>query len=295
LVSVARTGRWFSSAPEVSESFRGFLAQFSVEPIAMAAHPLNRPASWRLTIGAPDARVVRWAGAGLWLAGAVVGIVWLLALTDDALAGHVQPIYLLLAWPAMLSWLLLARRIWRRWIVGANPLTLEWRGPVTSEQEQFQLGGFHVREWGAPAQLQVALSWQGWMLLSLSRVHGQAKGETPTYAWLDAREVDDPQATSHNRSLHQLRTLLHLPAAMTTQQAQALPDAARHGASWAHSFNPGSMLRRLLSSLLASFRDGHTTDVAAPGRPDTVFPATTLMADQRTHRPSAHARHEGPR
>lgn len=252
----------------------------------MAAHPLNRPASWQLSVGAPDARWVRWAVGGLWLMGGAVSVAWLMALTDDALAGHVDLLYLLLAWPAVAAWLYLAWRIWVRWMAGATPLTLQWHGPVVRDSDTGSAhGGFHLAEWHAPVRVRAVLSWQGWMLLSLSRAHHHAKSDL-TYAWLDAREHGPTSADLfRNRSLHQLRTLLHLPPAMTTQDGGADAAARLQGmpasapvASWAHSINPGVLLRRL--AFLS--RAGRPSSAnATPSRMDTAFPATTVMAERR--------------
>ena len=271
----------------------------------MSTHPLTRPASWTLTVGAPDMPFVRWAGAALWASGGIMGGVWLVGLTDDVLEGYAPTAYLLVAWPAVLAWLVFAWRIWRRWSGETMPLTLEWAGPVATDRpergdrghrEGCRLaGGFHVREWHGPVRVRLVMSWQGWLLLSLVRA-SDVEGEAPTYAWLDARGCDTPESTSRNRSLHQLRTLLHLPPAMTTQEGDPGRSAGRvpsrrHEpvASWGHSPKPGSSLQRLFRTL----RVQRSAGPAAPGRVDTAFPATTVMAEHRRAGSTARARGEG--
>lgn len=262
----------------------------------MAAHPLTRPASWTLTVGAPDMWLVRWAGGALWLAGALLSCAWLVALIADGLAGQVHPGAVLLAVPAVLAWLVLAWRIWRRWSSRAQALTLEWHGPVTLEQGSRRAsGGFHIGQWRTPVSVRVALSWQGWLLLRVSPVRADAE-VVPTYAWLDAREFEAPQATSRNTSLHQLRTLLHLPSAMTTQEAGESAEERAQGAqgrqqvaSWPKAFNPGYKLRRLASSIRSDRRSG----VATSSRLDTGFPVTTVMAEPQAARRAARVRGGG--
>jgi hypothetical protein len=267
----------------------------------MSAHPLTRPASWALTVGAPEMPLIRWAGGALWLAGALMGMVWLLALTEDVLARHASVGYLLLAYPAVLTWLVLAWRIWRRWSFNQMALTLDWLGPVSAGHgNEPPQGGFQVGEWRKPVRVRIALSWQGWLLLSLVRVRDKRRA-TPTYAWLDAREVEAPEGpdcTVRNRSLHQLRTLLHLPSSMTTLEgdsnASALPNGSTVGpsmASWPHSFNPGTTLRRLASL----FRTERRSSSLASSRQDTAFPVTTVMAERGAARATVRVRGGGPR
>lgn len=250
----------------------------------MAVHPLNRPASWSLTRGAPDARPIRWLAAGLWLSAGACSVVWLLALTDDAVAGHASLLYPLLAWPAVSVWLYVAWRLWVRWVAGAEPLTLQWHGPVVREHGRARAsGGFHVAQWRTPVHVHVAFSWQGWILLGLTRAQARAPDSATVYAWLDARESDPTADHFRHRSLHQLRTLLHLPGAMTTQVSGVQAPVA----SWVHSFNPGSILRRLVS---LSHKDDSSSTAVAPSRQDTAFPATAVMAERRGTAHSLQAR-----
>lgn len=254
----------------------------------MAAHPLTRPASWTLTVGAPGMPLIRWAGSLLWGAGALTGVAWLGALGQDAVDGHLHAAWFLLAAPAMLAWFVMAWRIWRRWFFRSEALTLQWQGPVNREQAHGGLpdgvqGGFCVREWQGPARVRLVLSFQGWLLLNLQ---GPDEGSRPVHAWLDAREApasDLAESTMRNRSLHQLRTLLHLPPAMTTQERDPrirAPSQGRAGrkpvASWATTDHPGAMLHRLASL----FRAGRRPGIAASSRLDTAFPATTVMAER---------------
>ena len=259
----------------------------------MAAHPLTRPSSWTLTVGAPGMPLIRWAGTLLWAAGALTGAAWLFALGQDAVNGQVHAAWFLLAAPTMLTWLILAWRVWRRWFSRAYPLTLQWRGPVSRDPAQgHPPGGFCIEEWRAPVRVRMVLSFQGWLMLSLQ---GLDEGVLPVHAWLDAREAESSpfaeaaeaaEVTVRNRSLHQLRTLLHLPPSMTTQErdagtvSQAPGGVAREPvASWATTYHPGAMLHRLASLFRAGRRPG-----IASSRLDTVFPATTVMAERAAQR-----------
>ncbi|MFT3856777.1 MAG: hypothetical protein QM742_04510 [Aquabacterium sp.] len=207
-------------------------------------------------------------------------------MTEDALAGHVHLAALPLAWFGVTAWLAMAWRIWQRWTRDAHALTLQWQGPVERDESSgASSGGFHIAQWRSPVRLKVMLSWQGWMLLRVQRV-----GDAPAravHAWLDARDVEVAGTALHsmrNRSLHQLRTLLHLPEGMTTQEGGASGagstgrDASHVAmASWAPSIMSGAVLRRLVSLI----RPRRVPSGQGHSRIDTAFPVTTVMADRR--------------
>ncbi|MGC4062210.1 MAG: hypothetical protein QM749_15745 [Aquabacterium sp.] len=251
----------------------------------MALHPLTRPAAWPLNVGAVSVPAIKWAGAALWLAAALAALVWLIGLVQDAFAGQLSAWMGAAGTLAIMAWFALAWQVARRWLMQSGTLTLTWRGPVrapdpTRDKEDKPEGGFHVNEWQSAVQVHVVCDWQRWVLLRLRATSVKGQGRQ-AFCWV-AMPGEAPQVARANASLHQLRTLLYLPAAWITQEGDqpSLPTGqARHAAkpvaSWAALLSSGSKLP------LPDKRRSPAVSREA----DTLFPQTELLdeADAREH------------
>jgi hypothetical protein len=249
----------------------------------MAMHPLTRPAAWALKVGAVSVPSIKWAGVGLWIAAALAALVWLIGLVQDAFAGQLAAWLGAAGTLAVVAWFALAWQVAKRWLTHSGTLTLSWCGPVrtpdptrcaTDKHDRSEpAGGFHVNEWQSAVQVHVVCDWQRWMLLRLRTTQA---GVTPrqAFCWVTMQDDLGAQAARANAPLHQLRTLLYLPAAWTTQegdqpsssvgQAQRRPEPV---ASWASLLSSGSKLPLPVKRF----------SPPAGREVDTLFPQTELL------------------
>ncbi len=247
----------------------------------MVSHPLMKPAAWRLVPGAGAIVLVRQAGGAFWLVGGLVMLLWLGGLLHEALVWGMSPLLLLSGVSVALGWSWLAWSSWRSWRQEQPPLTLLWTGGGAEGVPQ----GFRVAQWGAFARVELVFDLQNWMLL---RVTQQGQGSRrQAWIWLDASKAQQPDgAAALGASMHQLRTLLHMPPNMQAMTGGRSPS---HGgvrgrgtpkvASWAHLFKSGIKLR---SSAPLS-RMSSTQSPAVSGSVfrglDSSFPSTLVMRD----------------
>lgn len=265
----------------------------------MATHPLTRPASWPLKVGAASVPSIKWLGGALWVVAASLALVWLTGLIQDAFAGQLAAWVGAVGMLAVVAWFLLAWQVVRQWLTHADTLTLTWQGPVVAADparrgREVSEGGFHVSEWQAAVQVRVVLDWQRWMLLRLRTgpAADAAQGAVrEAFCWLAVPEpIDGVIERADNRagalraltavSLHQLRSLLYLPPDWITQkggQPSSSAGQTRHTsklvASWAALAPSGSQLHPAATSL--SRRQLRLAHRAA----DTLFPPTELLLD----------------
>lgn len=245
----------------------------------MAMHPLSRPTAWSLKAGGASVPAIKWVGALLWAAAALVALVWLIGVVQDAFAGQ------LAAWVgaagtlAVLAWFALAWQMALRWLAQSGSLTLTWHGPVRApdptRREALPEGGFHVSEWRSSVQVHVVCDWQHWMLLRL-RAARSSGAPRQAFCWVAMQDDLTARRAGANAPLHQLRTLLYLPSAWTTQegdQPSASLGQGRHPAkpvaSWAALLSSGSKLPSPAKRLSPN----------ASREADTLFPQTELLDD----------------
>lgn len=267
----------------------------------MATHPLMKPAAWALWTGASGMPAVRWAGALFWLSGSVVLGLWLAGLLHEALVWGVPTLLLMSGLAVSAGWAWLAWSTWSAWCAGQKRLTLLWTGPLTAEGAAGgrRQGGFRVVQWHAAVRVEVLLDLQRWMLLRVSAVQPSPHPVRQAWLWLQQAHEADPAfaqtvvqaaaqtADAGKSSLHQLRTLLHLPAQSTGAQAPceagmapldggtARPPA-RAMASWAHIKSGLIKLRATPHSPLMPVQ-GHAPVHAAR---ESCFPSTLVMRDE---------------
>jgi hypothetical protein len=219
----------------------------------------------------------------------LAALAWLVGLVQDAFAGH------LAAWMgaagtlAVVIWFALAWQAARRWFTQSGTLTLAWRGPVQAPdptrrvpgRADLPAGGFHVSEWQSPVQVHVVCDWQRWMLLRL-RAMPAGHAARQAFCWVAMTDEANGRATRANASLHQLRTLLYLPSAWTTQEGDQPSlsvgqdrQAAKPVASWAALLSSGSKLPLPAKRL----------SLPASRGPDTLFPQTELLDEAEACEP----------
>jgi len=251
----------------------------------MSAHPLTEPAAWSLSLGAASVPVIRWVGGALWASAALMALIWLAGLMQDAFAGQLPAWVGAAATLAVLAWFVMTWQGIKRWFIQSDGLTLSWQGPVQAADpmrrgREVAQGGFHVTEWQSAVQVHVMLDWQRWMLLrvrSLSKRHARRE----VFCWLSLPLSPDETGASGGHSLHQLRSLLYLPPTWIAQaEAQApssaedAPHMAKAVASCAAPVNSGLLLPRTLPSSPPAQRSS-----SGLREVDTLFPPTELLDD----------------
>lgn len=279
----------------------------------MAMHSLMKPGAWGLWTGASGMPAVRRAGAVFWLCGSAALGIWLAGLLHEALVWGVPTLLLMSGLAVALGWMWLAWSTWTAWCADQKRLTLLWTGPLSSPKgahhgEPRGQGGFRVLQWQAAVRVEVMLDLQRWMLLRVTAV-SPAASTTPAglrQAWLWLHQAPEAESSSPSvaanheantasaSSLHQLRSLLQLPAHLTTLSpstvgamvagrgmapldggAAKLP--ARAMASWLHSIKSGFKLRATPHS------PRQPASVPAPAHAavrESSFPSTVVMRDE---------------
>lgn len=268
-------------------------------------HPLMKPAAWALWTGASGMPAVRWAGALFWLLGGAALGLWLAGLLHEAMVWGVPTLLLMSGLAVAAGWVWLAWSTWSAWCADQKRLTLLWTGPLPPDEgadgQGRGQGGFRVVQWHAAVRVEVLLDLQRWMLLRVSAA--QPSPQHPVrqaWLWLQHAHETEPafaqtvaQAAAQaggagKSSLHQLRTLLHLPAQLTTAPAaraagMAPPDGgaarmpARAMASWAHSIKSGLIKLRATPH---SPRMPGQRPVSVHTARESCFPSTVVMRDE---------------
>lgn len=249
----------------------------------MAPHPMMKPNTWALWSGSGGLPSIRRAAAAFWLVGGCMVIAWVVGLIHEALVWGSSPLLLFAGLSVAAGWCWLAWSTWSTWRADRSHLTLLWTGPVRDVQEDgvtSSVGGFRVAQWDAAVRLDVLMDLQRWMLLRVTSM--QANSPRQSWIWLDAKAQRPGVAGGLSRnSLHQLRSLLYLPARLTTAE-DAKPTL--HGglarwlsqavASWAHSYKSGFKLR---SSVMppGSLHGLSHRHVGS----ESAFPSTLVMRD----------------
>lgn len=263
----------------------------------MATHPLNRPAAWALKLGPADIPLVRWLGTALWALASAMGLSWWAHVARDFAHGHVTLGALAGFTVLMLTWAVVAWRIWRAWVTQAGTLTLLWRGPVHALKSTRSAGhdresrepevGFAVAEWQAPVNVRVMLDGQRWMLVRIDAVSqanplgsDDAAQRHQAYCWVDAHASRTQREAVDFLSIHQLRTLLHLSPSLITHEGVPLSGLTGLAlqvrgavASWAFLFSPRFTLRRFAFSSPAHRQRAFQVS----GQGETLFPPTMLL------------------
>lgn len=246
---------------------------------------------------------VRRAGAVFWLVGSVALVTWLVGLLHEALVWGVPTLLWLSGLAVAMGWAWLAWSTWSAWCADQKRLTLLWTGPLVLQGENKGQGGFRVLQWQAAARVEVLLDLQRWMLLRVSAVP-LSVSQPARQAWLWLHHAHDgaeqasfrqsPESPSAS-SLHQLRSLLHLPAHLTMAPPSA-PEAAVPSASRAKAPLDGGAARlpaRAMASWLHSIKSGFKLR-ATPHSPrmpvtrpmplhaarESSFPSTVVMRDE---------------
>ncbi len=251
----------------------------------MAPHPLLKPRFWGLWSGSGGSPALRAAAAAFWLAGAAMALAWVVALIHEAVVWGASLVLLIAGLFCAVSWCWLAWSTWFTWRSNKSPITLLWAGPVRKVEADGvtrYVGGFRVAQWQAAVRVDVLVDLQRWMLLRIRSQH--VKSPRQAWLWLDAKAPRPEGATPMSSSaLHQLRSLLYLPARLTSVQDVASSDSARTG-RWSR---PGlaSPARPLKSGFKLRSAAGSSGSVSKPrtARADahSVFPPTLIMADER--------------
>lgn len=248
----------------------------------MAMHPLMKPASWAVWSGSGGIPTVQRAAAIFWLAGTAMLAAWLVGLWHEALVWGASPLLLISGLSVALVWCWLAWSTWSAWREDRAQLTLIWTGPVREAQDEagvgpIRMGGFRLAQWDAAVGVEVLLDLQQWMLLRVT-AHGAAPRQS--WLWLEA---------TPRGPLHQLRTLVYLPAHLTQatgesagREGRSAPRLLRAVASWAYSFKSGPKLRPPVTSLRAS-QGASTLSLAS----ESAFPPTLVMREEDALDPCA--------
>lgn len=255
----------------------------------MSSHPLTTRAFWRLSSGSSMGGLPCYVGAAIWLLGSCMLLAWLAALGEQARVWGLSAVFIMLVAALAVAWFVAAWVVWSRWRTSASPLTLEWTGlpmaaPSPGRDRTPLAIGFRVMPWRVAVRADVMLDLQRWMLLRLRACApaDAALFQPAAWAWLDMRaEADGGQA-----AMHQLRTLLYLPPTLRNPQADMPVSAWGQNAeqpepmaSWATTFNPGSMLLRSVFS-----RGGRGRAASTASRADAFFPPTQILLDERGER-----------
>ena len=214
---------------------------------AMAPNPLFAPCTWRLQPGASGAPVVRFLGAIVLFALALLTGAWLLGIAQDVWRGGRSAWVLLACVPvAWWSWHQLWST-WVRWHTVAPILALSWAGEVQSDPHGggWRLGG----PTGTPADVRCLLDAQGWLLCRIQAVGEGTPASAVHWCWIQAQRCPD---------VHRFRTLIALPPRLTTAVGGESDARAPAVASWS--------LRRLPSGI----------DLRGPS--DTFMPTQPLGA-----------------
>lgn len=240
----------------------------------MAMNPLMKPASWAIWSGSGGIPTVHRAAAVFWLAGTIMLMAWVVGLWHEAVIWGASPLLLISGLSVALVWCWLAWSTWSAWCAGRAQLTLIWTGPVRENTDEpggvvTRIGGFRLAQWDAPVKVEAVLDLQRWMLLRVTATCGAPR---QSWLWLE---------TTSRNPLHQLRTLVYLPAGVTTATgataasngggAQRLRDAV---ASWVHSFKSGSKLR---SSVISPRTVQGVSTLSLPS--ESTFPSTLVMRE----------------
>lgn len=215
---------------------------------AMAPTLLFAPRTWCLQPGAFGApAVLRLLAPLLLLALALLSGGWLLAIGQDVWRGG-RSVWVLLPCASLVWWLWRQlRSAWGRWHSVPAILSLSWAGEVQSDPPTggWRLGGLT----GVPADVRCLLDAQGWLLCRIRCLGEGASAAAVHWCWIDARRCPD---------MHRFRTLMSLPARLTTAVRGGEEAHAPAMASWA--------LRR------------HPSGIALRGSTDTFMPTQPLVA-----------------
>lgn len=251
----------------------------------MAMHPLMKPASWAIWSGSGGIPTVHRAAAAFWLAGAAMLAAWVAGLLREAAIWGSSPLLLISGLSVAVVWCWLAWSTWSAWRADRALLTLIWTGPIRENPDDpddasARLGGFRLAQWDAPVKVEAVLDLQRWMLLRVT-----ATGGVPRQSWLWLE-------TTPRSPLHQLRTLVYLPARLTVAAGRMAPHDGGAGwrlfhamASWAHSFKSGSKLR---SSVIPSRTVQGASSLSLPS--ESAFPSTLVMREEDALDPCVAAR-----
>jgi len=252
----------------------------------MTTHPLTTTASWQLSAGGRQAGVLRLPVMALWLASAITLMVWASALITEASIWSLGGPAVTLALALFITWMLAAWRTWRRWHETSTALTLEWTGLPANQSKRAPdpaSVGFRVRQWQAPAHVQMVLDLQSWVLLRVQAISADEVEDASglAWVWLDMRRCPGCDAAA----LHQLRTLLLLPQRMRSLAAHKSVGLTGRNtvvpipmASWETKFKPGSMLSRPVNPGRAARRSAR-----AASKADSLFPPTHVMDGWTSH------------
>ncbi|WP_329694071.1 hypothetical protein [Aquabacterium sp.] len=244
---------------------------------------MMKPSTWALWSGSGGLPSVHRAAAIFWLLGGVMVVAWVVGLVHEVAVWGGSPVLLIAGLSVAVGWCWLAWSTWSTWRADQSPLTLVWTGPVREIQEDgvtLTVGGFRLAQWDSAVRVEVLMDLQRWMLLRVTSLHATAPRQS--WIWLDAK-VQRPGASAGltRNSLHHLRSLLYLPARLTTltQASRAPLSVAMHGmaqamASWAHTFKSGFKLRSsaMPSGSMHSLSQIHSTT-------ESAFPSTLVMRD----------------
>ncbi len=251
----------------------------------MAMHPLMKPASWAIWSGSGGIPTVQRAAAAFWLAGTAMLMAWVAGLWHEAVVWGASPLLLISGLSVAVVWCWLAWSTWSAWRADRAQLTLIWTGPVRENPDELtgaasRIGGFRLAQWDAAVKVEVVMDLQRWMLLRVAAISWVPR---QSWLWLE---------TTPRNSLHQLRTLVYLPARLTAAPDAMSPKGGvagrwlRHAmASWAHSFKSGSKLR---SSVIASRTVQGFSSLSLPS--ESTFPSTLVMREDDVLDPCPSAR-----
>ncbi len=241
----------------------------------MATNPLMKPASWAIWSGSGGIPTVQRAAAAFWLAGTIMLMAWVAGLWHEAVIWGASPLLLISGLSVAVVWCWLAWSTWSTWRADRTQLTLIWTGPVRENPDELTgvagwIGGFRLAQWDASVKVEAVLDLQRWMLLRVTATSGAPR---QSWLWLE---------TSARSPLHQLRTLVYLPARLTAIAGSAAPGNGgagqwlRHAvASWAHSFKSGSKLR---SSVIPPRTVQGVNTLSLPS--ESTFPSTLVMREE---------------
>lgn len=251
----------------------------------MAMHPLMKPASWAIWSGSGGIPTVQRAAAAFWLAGTAMLMAWVAGLWHEAVIWGASPLLLISGLSVAAVWCWLAWSTWSAWRADRAQLTLIWTGPVresppSPQEEAARVGGFRLAQWDASVKVEVLLDLQRWMLLRVVATSGAPR---QSWLWLE---------TSPRGPLHQLRTLVYLPARLTSAPGRMASSDEGTGrrlshamASWAHAFKSGPKLR---SSVIASRTVQGLSSLSSPS--ESTFPSTLVMREDDVLDPVTSAR-----
>lgn len=243
--------------------------------------PLLRPAAWRILPGAADAPLIRFAGQLLIVASGAAMLAWSMAVWHSAWLQRRADLATCVALLLCVLWGAGARWLWLSLVGQGAPLTLRWTGPVSEVPLRVaaqaptltRVGGWRVDEWGdAPVRVELVWDWQKVLLVRLQLA---GSNDAEAWVWLSDRLGSE---------VHRLRTLVCLPASVTTAAPAVSQPVTDSGAGKGET---GPRWRALMASsahLLAK-RSGLSADSPhMPSRPRAAVRAPV----QRSARAQAH-------